>query len=211
MGLAPFDNIWYCDKCDIRFKDEDDFIYCPNCGDVLKNDWYQMALQSIEKCLKKTSKSVCENCDEEFDVEYNFCPLCSNKLKKETIGRVEKDNSITAYWSGEEICVFDKDDFLNSPHFSGTTVLDCFKWKNRLDYKLEADFLEIDAKPPQKLSYAETYSIFNSRGSGIIVRDIIQFLPEYDESNLDDEPNRIKVLKIREDLYVKLYVDYVIY
>ena len=54
MGLAPFDNIWYCDKCDLRFKDEDDFIYCPNCGEVLKNDWYQMALQSIEKCLNKT-------------------------------------------------------------------------------------------------------------------------------------------------------------
>ncbi len=212
MGLAPFDNIWYCDKCDLRFKDEDDFIYCPNCGDVLKNDWYQMALQSIEKCLNKTSRSVCEDCDEEFDIEYNFCPLCSNKLKKESImGRIEKDNSITAYWNGEEICVFDKDDFLDSPHFSGTTVLDCFKWKSRLDYKLEADFLEIDEKPPQKLSYAETYLIFNSRGRGIIVRDIIQFLPEYDENNLDDKQERIKVLKIREDLYVKLLVDYVDY
>ena len=85
MGLAPFDNIWYCDKCDMRFKDEDDFIYCPNCGNVLKNDWYQMDLQSIEKCLNKTSRSVCEDCDEEFDIEYNFCPLCSNKLKKESM------------------------------------------------------------------------------------------------------------------------------
>ena len=85
MGLAPFDNIWYCDKCDLRFKDEDDYIYCPNCGDVLKNDWYQMSLQSIEECLKKLSRSICEDCGEEFNIEYNFCPLCSKELKKESM------------------------------------------------------------------------------------------------------------------------------
>ena len=115
------------------------------------------------------------------------------------MGKIEKDNSITAYWNGEEICVFDKDKFLYSPHFSGSTVRDCFRWKSRLDYKLESDFLEIGEKPPQKLSYAETYKIFNFRSRGI-VSDIIQFLPEYDgEDNLDNM-EKIKVLKIREDL-----------
>lgn len=212
MSLPYFDNIWYCDKCNLHFKDKDDFIYCPYCGEVLKNDWYQRDLQSIEKYLNEISKCICEDCGEEFDIEYNFCPLCSNKLKKEGImSKVEKDNSITAYWNGEEICVFNKDIFLDSPNFSRTTVIDCFKWKNRLDYKLESDFLEIDRKPPQKLSYAETYSIFDLRGSGTIVRDIIQFIPEYDEDNLNDNPYENKVLKIRKDLYVKLYVDYVIY
>ena len=85
MGLMGFDNTWYCDKCGEHIKNEDDFIYCPKCGNVLKNDWYQMALQSIEKCLGNFSKSICEDCGEEFDENYNFCPLCSNELKKEGI------------------------------------------------------------------------------------------------------------------------------
>lgn len=86
-----------------------------------------MSLQSIEKCLNKFSRSICEECGEEFDVEYKFCPFCSNELKKERILiRVEKDNSITTYWNGEEICVFNKEIFLSSPHFSGPTVIDCF-------------------------------------------------------------------------------------
>ncbi len=118
MGLIGFDNTWYCDKCNLRFEDNDDFIYCPNCGDVLKNDWYQMALQSIENFFNENSRSVCEDCGEEFDVDYNFCPYCSNKLKKESIMcRIEKDNSITSCWNGEEICIFDRDIFFILPSF----------------------------------------------------------------------------------------------
>ena len=69
-GLISFDNTWYCDKCNEDFKDEDDFIYCPYCGDVLKNDWYQRHLQSIEEFFNESAKSVCEDCGEEFNKEY---------------------------------------------------------------------------------------------------------------------------------------------
>lgn len=215
MGLMGFDNTWCCDKCGERIKDEDDFIYCPKCGNVLKNDWYQMALQSIEKCLDNFSKSICEDCCEEFDEEYNFCPLCSNELKKESImKRIEKDNSLIAEWNGKEVCIFDKDIFLSSPHFSGTTVMDCFKWKNYLDSKLVADFMGINSEIPQKLSFIETYSIFISKQRGEIVKGIIKFLPGYNENDFDDEPYKqeiFDVLKIREELYVVVAVDYVDY
>ena len=215
MGLMAFDNTWYCDKCGEHIKNEDDFIYCPKCGNVLKNDWYQMALQSIEKCLGNFSKSICEDCGEEFDEDYNFCPLCSNELKKEGImKRVEKDNSIIAQWNSEEVCVFDKEIFLSSPHFSGTTVTDCFEWKNYLDSKLESDFMKIDSEPPQRLSFKETYSIFILKGSGEIVMGIIKFLPEYNKENFNYEHYKaemIDVLKIREDLYVIVAVDNVVY
>ncbi len=70
--------------------------------------------------------------------------------------------------------------------------------------------MEIDAKPPQKLSFEETFSIFIIKGSGKIVRDIIKFLPNLTEDDSDDKHN-IEILKIREDLYIKLAVDYVYY
>lgn len=215
MGLIGFDNTWYCDTCGERIKNEDDFIYCPKCGNVLKNDWYQMSLQSIEKCLDNFSKSICEDCGEEFDKDYNFCPLCSNELKKEIVTkRVENDNSLIAEWNGEETCVFDKDLFLSSPHFSGTTVRDCFKWKDYLDNKLESEFREIDSEIPQRLSFKEVYSIFISKQRGEIVKGIIKFIPEYNENDFNCEKYNseiIDVLKIRTDLYVIVAVDYVEY
>ena len=65
-GLEKFDNTWNWDKCDVRFKDEDDFIYCPYCGDVLKNDWYQRDLKLIEDFFFFFSKSICVYCYEVF-------------------------------------------------------------------------------------------------------------------------------------------------
>ena len=223
MGLAPFDNTWYCDKCGERIKDEDDFIYCPKCGNVLKNDWYQMALQSIEKFLKNFSKNICEDCCEEFDEDYNFCPLCSNELKKEGImKRVEKDNSIIADWNGEEVCVFDKDRFLSSPHFSGENVIKSFKEKNYFDNKLESDFKDIGEKLSQKLNYDETFLITRFETGGEEIRGI-EFVPKLSEDILED--GRFKpedkincinnkdyniILKIRENLYAKLKVETVV-
>ena len=128
--------------------------------------------------------------------------------------RVEKDNSLIADWNGEEVCVFDKDIFLSSPHFSGTTVTGCFKWKDYLDSKLESDFIKINSETPQRLSFKETYSIFILKECGEIVRGIIKFIPEYNEDDFDYEQYKseiIDVLKIREDLYVILAVDYVEY
>ena len=213
MGLIPFDNTWYCDKCDERFKNENDFIYCPNCGNVLKNDWYQMELQSIEALLNKNSSSICENCNEEFDKDYNFCPHCSNKLKKESLLiRIEKDNSIIANWNGEEISVFNKNIFLSSPHFSGATVIRCFKNKYCLDDKLESDFKEIGLKPPARITFEEACRIFESYGRNVI--SVIKFSPEHNQEESDDEQyehDMIEVLKIRENLFVKLAVEYVIY
>ena len=206
MGLIGFDNTWYCDKCNARFKDKDDFIYCPYCGDVLKNDWYQMTLQSIEEFFNKASKSICEECGEEFDKDYNFCPLCSKELKKENIPfKIEEDNSITADWNGEKTVIFDKDMFISHSHFSGSAVIKSFEFKENIDYKL----MKLGLKPSEKLTYNETFSMFVSlEGAGRIVNGVIEFIQD---DSREYDPGYMHVYKIREDLYVVLSVDYVVY
>ena len=203
MVIIDFDNTWYCDKCNAHFKDEDDFIYCPYCGDVLKNDWYQMDLQSIEEFFNKASKSICEECGEEFDKDYNFCPLCSKELKKENIPfKIEEDNSITADWNGEKTVIFDKDMFISHPHFSGSAVIKSFEFKESMDYKL----MKLGLKPSEKLTYNETFPLFVSlEEAGMIVNGVIEFLQ--DDSRKYDL-GYMHVYKIREDLYVVLSVDY---
>ena len=203
MVIIDFDNTWYCDKCNAHFKDEDDFIYCPYCGDVLKNDWYQMTLQSIEEFFNKASKSICEECGEEFDKDYNFCPLCSKELKKENIPfKIEEDNSITADWNGEKTVIFDKDMFISHPHFSGSAVIKSFEFKESMDYKL----MKLGLKPSEKLTYNETFPLFVSlEEAGMIVNGVIEFLQ--DDSRKYDL-GYMHVYKIREDLYVVLSVDY---
>ena len=203
MVLIDFDNTWYCDKCNARFKDEDDFIYCPYCGDVLKNDWYQMDLQYIEEFFNKASKSICEECGEEFDKDYNFCPLCSKELKKENIPfKIEEDNSITADWNGEKTVIFDKDMFISDPYFSGSAVIKSFEFKESMDYKL----MKLGLKPSEKLTYNETFSMFVSlERPGMTVNGVIEFLQD---DSREDDLEYLHVYKIREDLYVVLSVDY---
>ena len=213
--LGPVDENWYCDNCNHDFEYEEDFVFCPCCGNVLKNNQYQRDLESIEKFFDESIKTICEDCGEEFDKSFNFCPLCSKELKKINIPiiNIEKDNSITADWNGEKVWIFDKDIFLSSPHFAAKIVKDCFEWKDHIDYKLESNFKELDLEPPQKLSFKETYSIFDLRGRGIIVAGIIEFMPTNNEDE-DDKPRKrdnIEVIKIRSDLYVKLCVDYIQY
>ena len=43
MSLPAVDENWYCEDCDLNFEycDKPDFLFCPNCGKVLKNDMYQ--------------------------------------------------------------------------------------------------------------------------------------------------------------------------
>ena len=206
MVLIDLDNTWYCDKCNARFKDEDDFIYCPYCGDVLKNDWYQMDLQYIEEFFNKASKSICEECGEEFDKDYKFSPLCSKELKKESIPfKIEEDNSITAEWNGKKTVIFDKDMFISHPHFSGSAVIKSFEFKESMDYKL----MKLRLKPSEKLTYNETFSMFVSlEGAGMIVNGVIEFLQD---DSREYDPRYMHVYKIREDLYVVLSVDYVVY
>ena len=84
--------------------------------------------------------------------------------------------------------------------------------KDHFDYKLESDFKKLDLKPPQKLSYKETYSICDLRTGGTIIGGVIEFMPTYNEE--DGKPHKrdyIEVVKIRDDLYLKLEVDYVLY
>lgn len=203
MVLIDFDNTWYCDKCNARFKDEDDFIYCPYCGDVLKNDWYQMDLQYIEEFFNKASKNICEECGEEFDKDYNFCPLCSKELKKENIPfKIEEDNSITADWNGEKTVIFDKDMFISDPYFSGSAVIKSFEFKESMDYKL----MKLGLKPSEKLTYNETFSMFvYLERSRMTVNGVIEFLQD---DSREDDLEYLHVYKIREDLYVVLSVDY---
>ena len=203
MVIIDFDNTWYCDKCNARFKDEDDFIYCPYCGDVLKNDWYQMDLQYIEEFFNKASKSICEECGEEFDKDYKFCPLCSKELKKESIPfKIEEDNSITTEWNGKKTVIFDKDMFISHPHFSGSAVIKSFEFKESMDYKL----MKLGLKPSEKLTYNETFSMFvYLERPGMTVNGVIEFLQD---DPREDDREYMHIYKIREDLYVVLSVDY---
>lgn len=205
-GLAEFDNKWYCDKCDKSFKDEDDFIYCPCCGDVLKNDWYQRDLKLIEDFFNENAKSICEECGEEFDKDFKFCPLCSNELEKQCIPfKIEKDNSITADWNGEKTYIFDKEIFISHPHFARSAVINSFEFKESIDDKL----LKLGLKPSEKLTYKETFSMFVwLEETGIRVNGIIAVLPN---NCVEYEPRYVHVYRIREDLYVELSVDHVVY
>ena len=49
MGLPAVDENWYCEDCDLNFEycDKPDFLFCPNCGKVLKNDMYQYKLDGL--------------------------------------------------------------------------------------------------------------------------------------------------------------------
>lgn len=161
------DENWYCEDCDLNFEycDKPDFLFCPNCGKVLKNDMYQYNLDGLIDSLNNLGKSICENCGEEFDKEYNFCPLCSEKLKKETIPfDIEKDNSVTVDWNGEKALVYDKCVYLSNPHFAVGSIIECISSKNYTDEKLECDFKRIDETLPEKLTYDEAYSIYELNG-----------------------------------------------
>ena len=206
MTLVPFDNTWYCDKCDEYFKDEDDFIYCPYCGDVLKHDWYQRNLEDIEEFFNSGEKSICEECGEEFDKNFKFCPLCSKELKKESIPfKIEKDNSITADWNGEQTVIFNKELFISHPHFSATAVIKSFKFKESMDYEL----MKLGLKPSEKLTYDETFSMFVSLESMGQVNGVIEFFK--DDRKTPTMHDYMSVYKIREDLYAVLSVDFVYY
>ncbi|MBO6110421.1 MAG: hypothetical protein J6P12_06150, partial [Methanobrevibacter sp.] len=136
----------------------------------------------------------------------NFCPLCSKELKKENIPfKIEEDNSITADWNGEKTVIFDKDMFISHPHFSGSAVIKSFEFKESMDYKL----MKLGLKPSEKLTYDETFSMFVSlEGAGRIVNGIIDFLQD---DSMEYDPGYMHVYKIREDLFVVLSVDYVVY
>lgn len=49
MSLSAVDENWYCEDCDLNFEycDKPDFLFCPNCGKVLKNDMYQYKLDGL--------------------------------------------------------------------------------------------------------------------------------------------------------------------
>ncbi len=219
MSLPAVDENWYCEDCDLNFEycDKPDFLFCPNCGKVLKNDMYQYNLDGLIDSLNNLGKSICENCGEEFDKEYNFCPLCSEKLKKETIPfDIEKDNSVTVDWNGEKALVYDKCVYLSNPHFAVGRIIKCISSKNYTDEKLECDFKRIDETLPEKLTYDEAYSIYELNGWGNLVHieefisKLSQDILESDQFKPNEKINYIenerfnRILKLREDLYVKL-------
>lgn len=219
MSLPAVDENWYCEDCDLNFEycDKPDFLFCPNCGKVLKNDMYQYNLDGLIDSLNNLGKSICENCGEEFDKEYNFCPLCSEKLKKETIPfDIEKDNSVTVDWNGEKALVYDKCVYLSNPHFAVGSIIECISSKNYTDEKLECDFKRIDETLPEKLTYDEAYSIYELNGWGNLVHieefisKLSQDILESDQFKPNEKINYIenerfnRILKLREDLYVKL-------
>lgn len=221
MDFPAVDENWYCEDCDLNFEycDKPDFLFCPNCGKVLKNDMYQYNLDGLIDSLNNMGKSICENCGEEFDKEYNFCPLCSEKLKKETIPfDIEKDNSVTVDWNGEKALVYDKCVYLSNPHFAVGRIIKCISSKNYTDEKLECDFKRIDETLPEKLTYDEAYSIYELNGWGNLVHieefisKLSQDILESDQFKPNEKINYIenerfnRILKLREDLYVKLMI-----
>ena len=189
MDFPAVDENWYCEDCDLNFEycDKPDFLFCPNCGKVLKNDMYQYNLDGLIDSLNNLGKSICENCGEEFDKEYNFCPLCSEKLKKETIPfHIEKDNSVTVDWNGEKALVYDKCVYLSNPHFAVGRIIKCISSKNYTDEKLECDFKRIDETLPEKLTYDEAYSIYELNGWGNLVH-IEEFISKLSQDILESD------------------------
>lgn len=60
MSLPAVDENWYCEDCDLNFEycDKPDFLFCPNCGKVLKNDMYQYNLDGLIDSLNNLGKSI---------------------------------------------------------------------------------------------------------------------------------------------------------
>ena len=59
MDLPAVDENWYCEDCDLNFEycDKPDFLFCPNCGKVLKNDMYQYNLDGLIDSLNNLVKA----------------------------------------------------------------------------------------------------------------------------------------------------------
>lgn len=59
MSLPAVDENWYCEDCDLNFEycDKPDFLFCPNCGKVLKNDMYQYNLDGLIDSLNNLVKA----------------------------------------------------------------------------------------------------------------------------------------------------------
>ena len=206
MGLIPFDNKWYCDKCnevyqgigEIRdgYDGYDYYNFCPKCGNALKNDWYQGTLESINNTLKRNLKSVCVNCGKEFDGSYKFCPFCAEELKKENVVYIDrKNNSLIGNWNGEEFVVLNKNIFLTNPHFIGTKIIYCFENKKELDEKLEEYFFEIGEEEYDKLTYDEVFHIAGRVANGFNRGRVLEFVED------GEEEDYYGYIKIREDLF----------
>lgn len=84
--------------------------------------------------------------------------------------------------------------------------------------KLECDFKRIDETLPEKLTYDEAYSIYKLNGWGNLVHieefisKLSQDILESDQFKPNEKINYIenerfnRILKLREDLYVKLMI-----
>ena len=131
---------------------------------------------------------------------------------------IEKDNSVTVDWNGEKALVYDKCVYLSNPHFAVGSIIECISSKNYTDEKLECDFKRIDETLPEKLTYDEAYSIYELNGWGNLVHieefifKLSQDILESDQFKPNEKINYIenerfnRILKLREDLYVKLMI-----
>ena len=190
--LEIFDNKGYCDECGEVYQGTNVDDFCPKCGTVLKNDWYQRDLEYLENSLKKLSKSICTDCNREFEDEYNFCPICAKKLKKETFKINSKNNTLIGSWNGEKVIILDKNIFLRNPHFITSEITFCFENKKFLDEKLKEHYLEIGEDNYEKLSYNETLNIARICGNRSVEGEVEGFIA-----------GDYQFTRIREDLHLQ--------
>lgn len=147
----------YCEKCDERY-DNPKFKHCPLCGCELTDYKTHSILKEIHEFCDDRMINRCHECGEDFSLDYKYCPICANPLKKENQFWIDEENMIVkAHWNKDEIIIsFDEIHHFCHPIIAEdvpepiTTIHLLWYFKPRYDEKLEKAFQ--GRKVPKKLT-----------------------------------------------------------
>lgn len=150
----------YCPECDAFKSLNPDYQFCPECGTEL------IEKLNYEELLKKLgvfnlTRKFCHNCELEFSDEYNFCPICSERLRTERIFEYGnwRDHYLYFKWNDDEGSIILNEDTINNPAINDndTKYDEIQEWvrniimKKYFDKLLENDFISRNQEVPEKL------------------------------------------------------------
>ena len=157
----------YCPKCQTKFDDiNPKYKFCPNCGGILTfRENTEIFRYLNEICKKDIKRNLCSSCGKEFDLTYEFCPLCSNKLSLQNVFSIDylREQVVGKWNKGFEKFTFDEieHDLLINANPMPIMFDEVFESKLKFDELLERDIITFEQAIDYKLSYKELYSILS--------------------------------------------------